>query len=488
MNICFATSECVPFVKTGGLADVSGALPKALTALGCHVKVFLPLYDSISTIDHDLIYASDIENILVQVGLQQHTFNTWYGKLPDSEVEVYFIDCPHYFHRGTTYTGDPDEDERYIFFQHAIFKIMQRYNWSPDIIHCNDWQTSLLPPLLRLEYEWDDLFKQTATMLSIHNIAYQGRFSPLSVLKAGLPDDQFYPMGPFELHGAFSFMKAGAVFADALSTVSPTYASEIQTPAFGEGLDGILRSRQQDLWGILNGIDGTEWSPEKDIHIAKNFSVRSLASKKKNKQAILEEMGMPYKEDTPVIGIVSRFTAQKGFELLEPILSDLLQNHDVQFVVLGSGEKKYEDFFNWAHATWPDKLGVYVGYNNGLAHRIEAGSDMFLMPSAFEPCGLNQMYSLKYGTVPIVHKIGGLADTVDDFHELQGEGNGFSFYEFAPHVLRDTILRALAAFHDKDTWKKIMKRGMTQDFSWKGSAEKYVALYEHAIRNRKARG
>lgn len=484
MNICFATSECVPFVKTGGLADVSGALPKALADLGCHVKVFLPLYGSIPTLEHQLVYASDIENIEVQVGFHHHSFNTWYGRLPNSDVEVYFVDCPHYFHRGSTYTADHDEDDRYIFFQHAVFKIMQRYHWSPDIIHCNDWQTSLMPPLTRLVYNWDDLFSKTATMLSIHNIAYQGRFSPLAVLKAGLPDSHFYPSGPFELYGSFAFMKAGATFADALSTVSPTYAHEIQTPAFGEGLDGVLRSRHEDLWGILNGIDEDDWNPAKDKHIAKKYSARSLTGKLVNKQAISEELGLPYREDTPLIGIVSRLTDQKGFQLLQPILSDLLQSEDVQFAVLGSGERYYEDFFNWAHATWPDKLGVFIGYNNGLAHRIEAGCDMFLMPSAFEPCGLNQMYSLKYGTVPIVHKIGGLADTVHDYHEYHGEGNGFSFYEFAPHVLRDTILRALAVFRDIQTWQTIMKRGMSQDFSWKSSAEEYLALYEHAIRAR----
>ncbi len=485
MNICFATSECVPFVKTGGLADVSGALPKALTELGCNVKIFLPLYKSIPTMKHGLIYASDIENISIQVGLQQHSFNTWYGKLPNSDVEVYLVDCPHYFHRATTYTSDHDEDERFIFFQHAVMRIMQRYNWSPDVVHCNDWQTSLMPPLLRLEYNWDRLFDNTASILSIHNIAFQGRTSPLSILKAGLPDDQFYPMGPFELHGAFSFMKAGAVYADALSTVSPTYAHEIQTPEFGEGLDGVLKSRNQDLWGILNGIDPEEWSPSNDIHIAKNYTFKTIENKQVNKKVILEEMGLPYREETPVIGIVSRLTGQKGFQLLQPILADILSKHDVQFVVLGSGDKTYEDFFNWAHATWPDRVGIYVGYNNGLAHKIEAGCDMFLMPSAYEPCGLNQMYSLNYGTVPIVHKTGGLADTVLDFHEFQGDGNGFSFFEFAPHVLRDTIERALLTFQDKATWLTVMEQGMKQDFSWQASAVKYLELYEHALKNRR---
>ena len=480
MNVCFATSECVPYVKTGGLADVSGALPKALDALGCHVKVFVPLYDSIPTIDHELIYSSDIENISIWIDTRSYSFNTWYGKLPDSSVDVHFIDCPHYFHRGSTYTSDNDEDERFIFFQHAVFKVLQRYHWRPDILHCNDWQTGLMPALLRTRYNWDDLFDDTASIFSIHNIAYQGRFSPDTLYKTQLPLDLFYEMGPLELYGAFSFMKAGLSFADAISTVSPTYAQEIQTAEYGEGLDGMLRSRHGDLWGILNGIDPDEWNPSKDRHIEKNYTTRSIGRKKINKEALLNEFGLPYREETPVIGIVSRFVAQKGFDLLKPVLADVLREHDAQFTVLGSGAQHYEDFFNWAHATFPDKLGVYIGYNNGLAHQIEAGADMFLMPSLYEPCGLNQMYSLNYGTVPIVRKTGGLADTVQDYHEFHGEGNGFSFYDPAPHVLKDTIARALSIYSDQKTWRTIMKRGMTRDFSWKASAETYVKLYEYA--------
>lgn len=484
MKICFATSECVPFVKTGGLADVSGALPKALADVGCTVKIFVPLYDSIPTIDHDLIFCSDIANISVEVGTQVHAFNTWYGKLPDSKVEVYFIDCPHYFHRGATYTSDEDEDERFIFFQHALMKVMQRYHWSPDVIHCNDWQTSLLPPMLRHLYEWDTLFASTATVLSIHNVGYQGRFSPLSVLKSGLPEDRYYPGGPFEFYNSFSFMKAGLVYADAISTVSPTYAQEIQTPNFGEGMDGVLRSRHGDVWGILNGIDPAEWNPATDPHLTANYDLGSLDKKQENKKALAEEMGLPYRAETPLIGIVSRFASQKGFDLLQPILAELLYTNDVQFAVLGSGEKYLEDFFNWAHTTFPDRVGVYIGYNNRLAHRIEAGSDMFLMPSAYEPCGLNQMYSLNYGTVPIVHKVGGLADTVHDYHEFHTMGNGFSFYDFAPHVLKDTIVRALGVFYDKEAWHAIMERGMNQDFSWGTSAQIYMELYEYALRKK----
>jgi starch synthase len=305
------------------------------------------------------------------------------------------------------------------------------------------------------------------------------------VLKANLPEDQFYPGGPFEFYNSFSFMKAGVVYADAISTVSPTYAQEIQTPNYGEGLDGVLRSRQGDLWGILNGIDPSEWNPATDPLLASTYDFGSRDGKQENKRALLEEMGMPYRPETPVIGIVSRFAGQKGLDLLKPILAGLLYDHDVQFVILGSGERELEDFFNWAHATFPDRVGVYIGYNNRLSHRIEAGSDMFLMPSAYEPCGLNQMYSLNYGTVPIVHKVGGLADTVHDYHEFHTMGNGFSFFEFAPHVLHDTIVRALTVFRDPEAWTAIMERGMNQDFSWDSSARVYLELYEYALRKRR---
>ena len=481
MNICFATSECVPFVKTGGLADVSGALPKALAQAGCHVKVFLPLYKSIHTEKYNLVFAEDLYNVYVEADTYHRAFNTWYGKLPDSEVEVYFIDCPGYFHRDSTYTNDMDEGERFIFLNHAIFSIMQRYNWHPDVIHCNDWQTSLMPAMLKHRYNWDSLFHGTGSVLSIHNIGYQGRHNPDYVHQAGLPREMYHPGGPLEYHGSFSFMKAGVVFADAISTVSPTYAQEIQTPAFGEGLDGILRNRSHDIWGILNGIDQTDWNPSLDPHIATNYDASSIELKQENKKAVVEEMGLPYRPETPVIGIVSRFAGQKGFDLLKPVLESILYEQDVQFIVLGSGDSHLEDFFNWARAAHSDRVGVYIGYNNGLAHRIEAGSDMFLMPSAYEPCGLNQMYSLKYGTVPVVHKIGGLADTVMDYHEHNLQGSGFSFYDYAPHVLKDTIVRALAIYRDKEAWNGIIQRGMALDFSWNNSAEQYKKLYEFAM-------
>jgi starch synthase len=479
MRICFATSECVPYVKTGGLADVSGALPKALADLGCEVKVFMPLYGSIHTLDFDLQYAFELENIPVVIGDRTVHFNTWYGNLPGSDVDVYFIDYPPFYHRPKVYTDEADEADRFILLQHAAFSIMQRYNWSPDILHCHDWPTALMPVYLRTAYNWDELFRQTASLLTIHNIGYQGLFAPSAVYRAGLSYDQFMPGGPLEFNGTFSFLKAGLVYADGISTVSETYAHEIQTPAFGAGLDGLLRSRQGAVHGIINGIDTGDWDPATDPHIPHPYSADTLDEKAANKKALLKKFGMPYDANVPLLGIISRLTGQKGFELLQPILADLIQQHALQLIVLGSGEQRYEDFFRWAENAFPGRVGAYIGYSNELSHWIEAGADLFLMPSHYEPCGLNQMYSLRYGTVPVVRKTGGLADTVHDFHETGGQGNGFSFYDATPYALYTSIVRALELFHQKDTWRAIQQRGMAGDFSWNHSAEQYLRLYHH---------
>jgi starch synthase len=481
MRICFVSSECVPFSKTGGLADVSGALPKALADLGCSVKVFTPLYDTIRVFDHGLTFADELRDIPVRVGTWAGTFNVFYGKLPGSEAEVYFIDCPHFYHRGKVYTNDFDEDARFILLQHAAFLVMQRYAWSPDVVHSNDWQSGLMPVYLQKVYGWDGLFRRSASLMTIHNIAYQGLFGQASRAAAGLGNDLAYQGGPYEMHGGFSFMKAGLVFADAVSTVSETYAHEIQTPAYGANLDGIIRARQPEVYGILNGIDTTVWNPATDPHIPQKYTVKTLKRKAENKQALLAEFGMPYHADVPVFGIISRLTGQKGFELLQPILGSLLDQYPMQLIVLGSGESKYEDFFNGVQAAYPHKVGAYIGYNDRLSHWIEAGCDAFIMPSRFEPCGLNQMYSLNYGTVPVVRRTGGLADTVHDFHEFTGHGNGFSFYDFTPHALYTSLLRAIDLFQYKDAWRQVQERGMKMDFSWQTSAEKYMALYEHLM-------
>ena len=477
MKVCFVTSECVPFVKTGGLADVSGSLPIALSNLGCQVKVFLPLYNLIDINKHNLKTISEFKNNNVQVGEKKNTFNLLYGKLPNSDVEVYFIDCPEYYNRDKVYTDDKDEDERFIFFQIAVLKTLQKVKWSPDIMHCNDWQASLIPIYLKTNLNCDRLFSSTSCLLSIHNIGYQGRFPKETVLKANLSYKNYYPDGPYELDNSFCFLKTGIVYSDIISTVSPTYAKEIQTSDFGAGLDNVLRDRKNDLYGILNGIDTKTWNPGTDDIIPFNYTYQNIENKLKNKKELLDFSGLEYGEDTPVIGIVSRLAGQKGFELLVPIFDELMEQK-LKFVILGDGEKKYEEFFKKISLKYSDKVFLYIGYNNELAHLITAGSDMFLMPSRYEPCGLNQMYSLNYGTVPIVRKTGGLTDTVKDYDEYKENGNGFSFNAFESTELLSTIKRALNLFEQKDKWNEIMKRGMQEDFSWDHSAEKYVELYE----------
>lgn len=478
LKICFATSECVPFVKTGGLADVSGALPKELTKLGCEVKVFLPLYGSIQTIEHGLEYSSDLANIPVQIGDRTIPFHAWYKK-DESGVEYHFVDCPNYFHRSKVYTSDSDEDERFFLFQNAVMAIMQHYHWSPDILHCNDWQTSLLPIYLKEKYSWDSLFQHTGSVLSIHNIKHQGRSSEKSIYRAGLKYDNYYPGGPLEYHKSFSTLKAGILYSEMITTVSPTYAKELLTPEYGEGFDGILRLRQDNLVGILNGIDNVAWNPANDKLIPQNYTLESFEKKRKNRQALLEFAHLPYDENVPVIGLVARLDEQKGIDLLTPVFNELI-GLPVQFVVLGTGEKKYEDYFRWASHTYRNNVFAYIGFNNELAHLITAGSDMYVMPSRFEPCGLNQMYSLNYGTVPIVRKTGGLADTVKDYDEFNSQGNGFSFQDYTPFALGTSVQRAHEIFRQKDIWKQLVERGMAEDFSWEASAKKYLQVYYRA--------
>ncbi len=482
MKVCLCSAECVPYVKTGGLADITGSLPKSLEHLGCEVKVFIPLYNTIGTIFHGLLKNNEFEDIQVQIGDAVHTFNIWEGELPDSDVNVYFIDCPHYFHRGKPYTDDKDEDERFIFFQLAILETLQRFKWSPDILHSNDWQTSLLPVYLKTTFAWDELFKFTTSILTIHNIGYQGRFSKNSIHSAGLPYDDFYPEGPFELDGAFSFLKAGILYADVVTAVSPTYSKEIQTSEYGAGLEGVLATRKNDLYGILNGIDTTIWNPETDEKIPYNYSEKKIKNKYKIRAELVKEAG--FKDlNIPIIGIVSRLAGQKGFELIQPIITELL-NIPVNMIVLGSGDKKLEKFFELAAESFKGKFIEYIGFNDELAHLITAGADMFLMPSLYEPCGLNQMYSLVYGTVPIVRKTGGLADTVKDFHEFGEEGTGFTFIDPTPEALYLTVRRAVDIYYDRNKWSAIMKRGMKEDFSWNHSAKEYVELYKKYVKRK----
>jgi starch synthase len=487
MKIAFAATEAVPYAKTGGLADVAGSLPKELEKLGCEVKLFIPKYFLIDEDKHNLRYNWDIGEMLVRVNGITRSVHVHQSKLPGSNVEVNFIDCPHYFHRHRIYTNDADEDERFILFSKGIIETLQRMQWAPDVIHCNDWQTGLLPLFIKDNYNWDRLFDKTSTLFTIHNIGYQGRFSSSVLLSAEIRGDLFYPNSPVEHDGAVSFMKTGIAFSDILNTVSNKYSHEILKPDLGAGLDAILRGRKKDLFGILNGVDYSVWNPETDEYIPYNYSLSDLSGKIKNKEFLLEHFNMPFDENVPLIGIVSRMVAQKGFDIFSEA-SESLMELNAQWLILGSGENQYEELFrNLAHKL-PQKVGVYIGYNNELSHLIEAGADMFLMPSRYEPCGLNQIYSLKYGTVPVVKKTGGLADTVHDWDELMRfglkTGTGFSFDDHTGYALFTSVKRAMDSFRNKNVWKIIQQNGMTKDYSWKKSAEKYIELYRLAKKKR----
>ncbi len=484
MNIAFVSSEVVPFAKTGGLADVSGALPIELTKLGHNVNVFMPKYFSIGEKTFNLQHESWFGEIPIRVANQIHNIKVFKGLLDDSKTEIYFIDYPQYFHRQSLYTNDFDEDERFILFSKAVIELMQRLEQQFDIIHLNDWQTGLIPLLIKDNYSWDKTFNKIASVYTIHNIAYQGSFPKETLEKAELNYKHFEVDGEIEHHGRVNFMKAGISFADVITTVSEKYAEELKTPEFGFGMELVLNYRKNDFVGILNGIDETVWAPEIDSYIPYKYSLKSMKGKEKNKIEMLKKFGLPYNKDVPVIGIVSRLASQKGIDLILSSI-DYLLSLDIQLVILGTGEQEYEQRLNEISHNNPEKISVYIGYSNELSHLIEAGSDMFLMPSQFEPCGLTQMYSLKYGTIPIVRNTGGLADTVLDWDDriFRGnlDGNGFSFNDYNGYALTDAIERAVYSFHNKKLWKQLQKNGMETSFSWEVSAKKYISIYEKAL-------
>ncbi|MBE2281451.1 MAG: glycogen synthase [Ignavibacteriaceae bacterium] len=494
MNIAFVSSEAFPFAKVGGLGDITGALPKALDKLGHKVKVFIPKYSLINFNNHKLEYVAEVGEMPIRVNGKSYVTRLFKSYLPGSFVDIYFVDCPHFFHRkdhtgnDVIYTNHQDEDERYVLFSKAVIEAIQRMKWLPDIINCNDWQTGLLPLLLRDNYSWDRFLDPVATAFSIHNIGYQGRFPKSLMLKAEIRAELFYPNSPIEIMGTVCFMKAGLMYSDVINTVSPTYAAEIMTSDYGEGLEGVLSYRVNDFYGILNGIDTEVWNPETDKMIPVNYNINSLEGKYENKKHLLNSMNLPHYKNTPVIGMISRMVGQKGFDIFAESVYDLMRL-PVQWVILGSGEDRYENLFRSLQQMFPDRIATWFGKNEQLAHLIEAGSDMFLMPSLYEPCGLNQMYSLIYGTVPIVRKTGGLADTVKDWDEYsyRGDfsGNGFSFYDYSAFALFKSVERAVNAFYNHDVWIQIVKNGMISDFSWENSAQTYLKMYESAINKRR---
>ena len=480
LKILFVSSEVTPLAKTGGLADVSAALPQSLIEMGHDVKVVMPLYRSVAQGDYRL-EQSDVTFEVPLKGQQSkgNVFSTQLG----AQLPVYFVENSAFFDReglyGTPRGDHPDNAERFIFFSRAALELSRGIGFQPDIVHCNDWQTGLIPVYLKTLYKDDPHFAQARTVFTVHNLAYQGVFPKETMGLSGLPESLFSING-LEFYGRMNFMKGGILFSDVVTTVSRKYSQEIQTQEFGHGLEGVLRNRQTELFGILNGVDYKEWSPESDPHIAAPYGVQNLAGKNECKKDVLQLYELAEGKRTPLIGMISRLAGQKGFDILLEALDDLFRL-DVQFVLLGTGDEVYEKEFEKKASKHKTKMSVKIAFDNTFAHKIEAGADMFMMPSRYEPCGLNQMYSLKYGTIPIVRATGGLDDTIKDFDVNSLKGNGFKFEDYSAAALIETVRRALKVYQDETLWPQLVKNAMGEDFSWGQSAEKYSQLYSFAL-------
>ena len=480
MNVLFVSSEVAPFAKVGGLGDVAAALPRQLHADGHDVRLFLPMYARVRGQGRPI--TTVVERATIELGGTHVVFSVRSSPMPGTGQPVYLVDCPPLYGRPSVYSPDADEYLRFVVLTWAALKTCQVLGFRPDIAHVNDWQTALLPLILRSVLAWDRLFEATRTVLTIHNIGHQGTFDAGKLASTGLAAAAQHFHQEQLRQGFINPLLTGILFANAITTVSPTYAREIQTPEHGVGLDPFLRERRRVLFGILNGIDEAEWSPEVDPNLARRYSAADLGGKEVCKRALLEEAGLPYVAEVPLVGVVSRLAWQKGFDLCVPVLPALLARRAFQLVVLGTGEPKYEAFFERLARRFPRQVAYRGAFSEPLAHRIEAGADMFLMPSRYEPCGLNQLYSLRYGTPPIVHRTGGLADTVLQFDERQGVGNGVVFNHFDEHGLAWAIGRALDLWgkgrgQDRARWRRVQRNGMSGDYSWRHRAAEYVALY-----------
>ncbi|MFJ5715799.1 glycogen synthase GlgA [Neobacillus sp. NPDC093127] len=475
MKVLFAVSECGPFAKSGGLADVAGSLPKELRSLGTDVRVILPKYGTIS--DDYKKEMKKLKEFFVPVGWR----NQYCGieELTHQGVTYYFVDNEYYFKREQLY-GFFDDGERFAYFNRAVLEALAELDFFPDVLHCHDWHTAMIPYLIRTEYYKRKGYGLMRTVFTIHNLQFQGVF-PKEVLGDLLGiDHQSFHLGHLEFFGNINFMKGALVAADKITTVSPTYKGEIQTEVYGEKLEGLLRERNEDIVGILNGIDEDFYNPAEDPLIYQPFTADNQRNKLINKREIQKRFGLRQSSNTPLLVMISRLTKQKGLDLVRCVLREILQE-DLQVIILGTGDFEYEEHLRQAARIYPEKLKVHTGFNEELAHKLYAAADMFLMPSLFEPCGLSQLIAMKYGAIPIVRETGGLNDTVKAWNEFTGEGNGFSFRNFNAHEMLATIQRAISFYHDSDTWESIVKQAMEMDYSWVQSAFRYNQLYAELI-------
>ncbi len=479
MKVLLASPEVFPFVKTGGLADVTGSLPKALAKLGVETRVILPKHKGIEEMGFPMKY----RNLHIACPVSQGLVDAEIVESHYDGVPVYLVEKDEYYYRDYLYST-PDGDyldnaERFVFFAKAVLETIKATGYVPDVLHCNDWETALAPVFLRTLYRDDPVLKDVATLLTIHNLGYQGVFWHYDMHLLNIGWEYFTP-DYLEFFGKINFLKGGIVFSDIINTVSRRYSHEIQTAEFGHGLDGILRTREKDLFGIVNGIDYEDWSPDRDGYIPVRYDAASLDKKAQCKKALQKEFGLPEGPTVPLLATISRLADQKGFDLIGGALEDMV-SLGLQYVVLGTGERKYHDLFEDLSKKYPKSFAVKIAYDNRLAHLIEAGADMFLMPSRYEPCGLNQLYSLRYGTVPIVRGVGGLEDTIRDYTSDPGSGTGFKFYDYNAEALLEAIRRALSLYRSPDAWTALVRRAMAEDFSWERSAREYTGLYQRAV-------
>ncbi|QDU54329.1 glycogen synthase GlgA [Aeoliella mucimassa] len=486
MNVLFVSAEAVPFAKTGGLGDICGSLPRELAARGVRCTLVMPAFRQALNCGQP-IEPTGVE-IVVPIAGRPVKGRLLKSTLPDSDVTVYLVDHPGYYDRAELYREDgedyKDNCERFVFFNRAVLEVIERFVPDTQLLHAHDWTSALSTVYLRTERGRTVDYSNIATLFTIHNLAYQGSFWHWDMELTGL-DWKYFNWQQMEFYGKLNFLKSALVFADTVSTVSPTYAKEIQHAEHGCGLEGVLQDRAEDLFGVLNGCDYGAWNPETDPFIAQQYSSEYFVSGKAAcKQALQQELGLPTRPEMPMISIVGRLADQKGFDLIAPLIETYAQRNAVQWAILGTGEPKYHTLLTELAARYPEQVGVRLEFSNPLAHRLEAGGDFFLMPSRYEPCGLNQMYSLRYGTVPIVRATGGLADTITDAtdHALNnGTANGFSFFEYNSDALGSTIERALSLYRSPDPWRRLVRTGMNQDWSWRTSAEQYLHVYEETM-------